>query len=234
MTDRIAATARATASPGTEIVALEPLWGPSSVESYYDGFIAAAAMLDRVATLAAGDLDALVLAGFGEVGREALREQLDVPVVDIAEAAAVVAQLLAPRYGVVTCLPRQVGLIRDNLRLAGLLERCASIRALGVDVLDSGADEDATVARFLEEAAHAVADGAEALCLGSAGFTGMATRLSEALGMPVVDGVAAAVTLAESCHRMGLRTSKLTTWSDPIPKERKGWPVSAPEHSGSA
>lgn len=228
MTERIAATATAAASDGTEIVPLEPAWGPASVEGYYDGFVAAAAMLDRVVTLAE-PLDGLVIAGFAEHGREAMRELLDGPVVDIAEAAATLAQLLAPRYGVVTTLPRACAQIRDNLRLAGLMDRCASIRALDIGVLDADVDEEETVRRFLAVARQVVDEGAEAICLGSAGFTGLADRLTRELGLPVVDGIAAAVQLVESCHRLGLRTSKILTWAPPLPKRRVGWPPSSHE-----
>lgn len=59
-----------------------------------------------------------MLAGFGEHGREGARELLDVPVVDITEAAAHLACLLGRRYGVVTTLDRTCGLIEDSLHSA--------------------------------------------------------------------------------------------------------------------
>jgi allantoin racemase len=41
----------------------------------------------------------------------------------------------------------------------------------------------------------------------------------------VVDGVAAAVTIAESLVRLGLSTSKVRTYATPRPKTVIGWPL---------
>jgi hypothetical protein len=49
MTAAIRAITEASASPGTEIVATEPLWGPESIEGHFEGYLGAAA-LDRLAT----------------------------------------------------------------------------------------------------------------------------------------------------------------------------------------
>jgi len=45
--------------------------------------------------------------------------------------------------------------------------------------------------------------------------------------VPVVDGVAAAVTIAESLVRLGLTTSKVRTYATPRPKTVIGWPIAA-------
>jgi hypothetical protein len=72
---------------------------------------------------------------------------LDVPVVDITEAAASTAMFLGHKYSVVTTLDRTVPLIEDRLKLAGLLDRCASVRAGGMAVLDLERDREAAPAR---------------------------------------------------------------------------------------
>src|SRR3712207_3409796 len=135
MTEAIARQARQAAAEGTEVVGLTPFFGPESVEGNFESYLAAVAVMDR--GLAYDEpYDAVVQAGFGEHGREGLQELLDVPVVDITEAAAHVACLLGHRYSVVTTLDRAVPQIEDRLRLAGLLGRCASIRASGLGVLE--------------------------------------------------------------------------------------------------
>ena len=95
--------------------------------------------------------DAVIQAGYGEHGREGLQELLDVPVVDITEAAASTAMYLGHRYSVVTTLDRAVPLIEDRLLLAGLDRRCASVRSSGMAVLELESDPeravDAIVAR---------------------------------------------------------------------------------------
>ena len=63
--------------------------------------------MDRVLSYD-GAYDAVIQAGYGEHGREGLQELLDVPVVDITEAAASTAMFLGHRYSVVTTLDRAV------------------------------------------------------------------------------------------------------------------------------
>ncbi|MFE1817338.1 aspartate/glutamate racemase family protein, partial [Metapseudomonas otitidis] len=67
--------------------------------------------------------DAVIQAGYGEHGREGLQELLDVPVVDITDAAASTAMYLGHKYSVVTTLDRTVPLIEDRLKLSGLYDR---------------------------------------------------------------------------------------------------------------
>ena len=134
MTAAIADSARSVAAPGTEIVGLTPAVGADSVEGNFESYLAAVAVMSAVVTYD-GPFDAVVQAGFGEHGREGLQELLDVPVVDITEAAGHVASLIGHRYSVVTTLDRTVPLIEDRLVLAGLRNRCASVRSSGMTVL---------------------------------------------------------------------------------------------------
>ena len=93
VTEAIAASARSVAAPGTEIVGLTPRFGAESVEGNLESYLAAVGVADAVARHAASGerFDAVIQAGYGEHGREGLQEMLDVPVVDITEAAAATA-----------------------------------------------------------------------------------------------------------------------------------------------
>ncbi len=218
MTDVIAASAQAVAAPGTEIVGVTPDFGAESVEGNYESYLAAVAVQEAILTYD-GDYDAVIQAGYGEHGREGLQELLSVPVVDITEAAASTAQYLGHRYSVVTTLDRTVPLIEDRLLLAGLSQRCASVRASGLSVLELEEDHDRTVKTIVAESVKAVEqDRAEVICLGCGGMAGLEAAVREATGVPVVDGVAAAVTVAESLVRLGLGTSKVRTYAPPRPK----------------
>lgn len=218
MTEEIVRGARGAAAPGTTITGLTPAWGPESAEGWLDSYLSAAAVLD---TLREHEepYDAVVMAGFGEHGREGARELLDVPVVDITEAAAHLACLLGRRYGVVTTLDRARGQIEDSLHVAGVAQNCAAVVGTGLGVLDLG-DSEVTVRAFLAAAERARDAGAEVLVLGCAGMTGLQEKVSAALDMPVVDGVAAAVKLAESLVALGLTTSRTGGYAKPLPKAR--------------
>lgn len=225
MTRSIGAAARTAAREGTEIIELTPTIGADSVEGNFESHLAAVAVMDAVVTYD-GDFDAVILAGFGEHGKEGLMELLEVPVLDITEAAAHMAMLLGYRFSAVTTLDRAVPLIEDRLLSFGLTAHCASVRSTGLGVLEL---EDSAVAAqaIAREARVAVEqDRAEVIVLGCGGMAGLDAELSRDLGVPVVEGVACAVKLAESLVDLGLRTSKSRTYAPPRPKRIDGWPLS--------
>ncbi|NGN66287.1 Asp/Glu/hydantoin racemase [Streptomyces sp. A7024] len=224
MTDAIVRGARTAASPGTEVFGITPAWGPESAEGWLDSYLTAAAVLDALRTCPE-PYDALVMAGFGEHGREGARELLDVPVVDITEAGAHLACLLGRRYGVLTTLDRSRAQIEDSLHTAGVGAHCAAVvgTGLGVLELEAALGSGAGMGRLAEAADRARAAGAEVLVLGCAGLAGVAPGLQAKLGLPVVDGVTAGVRLAESLVTLGLGTSRVGTYAKPLPK-RRVWP----------
>ncbi|MFF5186272.1 aspartate/glutamate racemase family protein [Streptomyces sp. NPDC000345] len=221
MTEEIVRGARAAAGPGTTVTGLTPAWGPESAEGWLDSYLSAAAVIDGLRTYEGPPYDAVVMAGFGEHGREGVRELVDVPVVDITEAAAHLACLLGRRYGVVTTLERSCGQIEDSLELAGVGRNCAAVVGTGLRVLDLGSGAgDRTETAFLAAAERARDAGAEVLVLGCAGMTGLQRVVSERLDLPVVDGVGAAVRLAEALVGLGLTTSRAGSFARPVPKGR--------------
>ena len=147
--------------------------------------------------------------------------------VEICEASAQVAMLIARTFSVITTLRRSVPAIEDRLKLAGLLDRCASVRASGMSTLEVDADPRGAVRGIVEQARIAVEqDHAEAICLGCAGMAGLEQAITAALGVPVIDGIGAAVRLAEAVVGLGLATSKVSTYAPPDPKQITGWPLS--------
>lgn len=234
MTRAIGDSARQAASPGTEIVELTPDFGADSCEGNFESYLAAIAVMDKVMSYRE-PFDAVIQAGYGEHGREGLQELLDVPVVDITEAAASTAQFLGHKYSVVTTLDRTVPLIEDRLKLAGLTDRLASVRASGLGVLELESDPQRAVAAIVEQSKQAVEqDKAEVICLGCGGMAELEEQVKTATGVPIVDGVRAAVTIAESLVRLGLSTSKVRTYAPPRPKKVTGWPISVESASLAA
>lgn len=225
MTEGIADAARAVASPGTEIVGITPAFGAESCEGNFESYLAAIAVMDAIQRYE-GEYDAVIQAGYGEHGREGLQELLTVPVVDITEAAASTAMYLGRSYSVVTTLDRTVPLIEDRLLLAGMMERCASVRSSGLGVLELEEDPERAVEAIVAEAERAVHDDrAEVIVLGCGGMAELKDRVVERCGVPVVDGVQAAVAVAEGLVQLSLTTSKSRTYAPPRPKRVTGFPV---------
>jgi allantoin racemase len=144
--------------------------------------------------------------------------------VGIAEASMLTACTLAHSFSVVTVIPRILPMLRDLVRRYGLESRCASVRSSGLSVLEIGAAMADAGEAILQEARLAIdVDGAEAIALGCAGMGPLDRWLRERLpGVPVIDGVAAAVKLCEALHDQGLTTSKVSAFKTPETKELVG------------
>ena len=208
MTEKIGIAAKGAASPGTEIMAMNPASGPVSIEGYYDEALSVPGLLHLIQT--APGFDAVIIACFDDTGLDAARCLTDRPVIGIGEAAYHFAAMLANKFSVVTTLARSVPALEHNLHKYGLAARCARVRSSEVAVLElehPGSDAcnriSAEIGRAIEE------DRAEAIVLGCAGMADLADRLADEHGLPVLDGVTCAVRLAEAMVGLGLRTSRL-------------------------
>ena len=58
-------------------------------------------------------------------------------------------------------------------------------------------------------------DGAEVICLGCAGMTGLDKRLEKELNVPVLDGVVCALKFVEGLVGYGVKTSKKRAYAKP-------------------
>lgn len=210
--------------PQSEIITTQPRSGPESIESYYDEYLAIPGILEEIRQ-SGEQIDAFVIACWGDPGLEAAREITAKPVVGIAEASMYVANLVAARWGVVTTGHRVRTMIEETIHRTGFSHRCVSIRTTGLAVTDTETARAATLLA-LEQAGRLaiVEDHAEALCLGCAGMSGLDQALEKKLGVPVIDSVAAAVKIAESLAWLGKRNSKVSTYGPPAPKRIQGYP----------
>ena len=222
MTEGIGEAARRVALPSSRIAAVNPPDGPASIEGYVDEAFAVPGLL-RTIRHSRGQWDAYVIACFDDTGLEAARCLSEAPVLGIGEAAFHMASLLANRFSVVTTLSRSVAAIEHNLHRYGLAARCSRVRACEVPVLaleDPTSDATRRIAATIDAALRE--DRCEAIVLGCAGMAHVAGELSARFQVPVVDGVAAAVKLAEGLVALGLRTAKIGPYAFPGPKVYQG------------
>ena len=221
MTAMIAAAARAAATAGTEIVAAQSLDGPASIEGFFDGAMSVPGLLAEIAAGERAQFDAHVIACFDDTGLDAARSLAAAPVVGIGEAAYHLASLVANRFSVVTTLSRSIPALEHNLVRYGLAARCGRVRAAEVPVLALEEPSPEAHRRISDEIRLAIRDDrAEAIVLGCAGMAPLAASLADEHGIPVVEGVSAAVKLAEGLHALGLKTSKAGGWAAPRAKKR--------------
>lgn len=223
MTDKIGVAARAVAMPGTEIIATNPASGPVSIECHFDEVVSAVGVAEEILNGEREGTDAYIIACFGDPGLMAARELTRAPVIGIAEAAFHLATMISTRFSIVTTLAR-TGIIAEHLLQSyGFSHHCRRVRAAEIPVLDLEDNGDAALDRIIAECLRAKAeDGIGAIVLGCGGMADLTEQISREVGLPVVEGVTAAVKLAESLVSLNLGTSKFGDLAAPRPKTFTG------------
>jgi allantoin racemase len=197
VTEKVAAAARAAASPGTEIVAVTGTFGGRVIGSRAEHAIGEHSTLALVARHAPG-CDAVVIGVSYDTGLRAARELLDVPVVGMTEAGLLTACMLGGSIGVVTFGRRVLPLYKELVASYGLAARIAGWRVLeSTAAYGRGAHpeldrEIVAAARDLVDRDHA-----EVILLTGAVMAGVPARLQADLPVPMVDCVVCGVRQAE-------------------------------------
>lgn len=223
MTAKIGEAAARVAAAGTRTSACNPLAGPVSIESHFDEAISAAGVLEEIRRGEKEDVDAYIIACFGDPGLLAARELTRAPVIGIAEAAFHLATLISTRFSIVTTLGRTCIIAEHLLQSYGFAHHCRRVRAAEVPVLDLEDDGACALDRIIEECRRARdEDGVGAIVLGCGGMADLTEQIRDAVGLPIVEGVTAAVKLAESLVGLGLNTSKHGDLAFPRPKRFTG------------
>ncbi len=107
-----------------------------------------------------------------------------------------------------------------RLRAQGLLDRLASVRGIGVSVVDLANETSGAWQRILETSRRCIEeDGADVLVMGcmSMAFMDVDRELSKRLDVPVVNPVLAALKTAETLLDLGLTHSR-ASWPSPPEK----------------
>jgi allantoin racemase len=222
MTRLIGSAARMVAAPSTTIIAKTSSMGPVSIEGYYDEALAVPGLLIEIGKGERAGADAAIIACFDDTGLDAARALAGIPVIGICEAAVAVAALISKRFTVVTTLERSRVPVEELVRRYGMAERC-KVRAANIAVLSLEDPNSGARDRLRSEISAAIdEDKAEAIVLGCAGMADLARTLQGEFGIPVIDGVGAAVKQAEALVGLGLTTSKRGSYATPIMKSYSG------------
>ena len=204
VTDAVLVAARAAARPGTDLKAVTGSFGPVVIGSRAENALAQHSVLE-LAAVHAGDCDAVVLAVSLDTGLWACRELLRVPVIGMTEAGLLMGCSVGTRIGLITYGRRMGPLYREIAESYGLASRLAGIATLDVTPQQTFSDPQRVHAATLAAARQLIErDGAEAVLLAGAAMASMAAALQPELDVPLLDGVACAVALAEAHAALGL------------------------------
>ena len=174
-------------------------FGPRYIASRVGYAIASHAAVDAFAN-DKGRKDAVVLACFGDPGLAALKEMDPVPVVGMADASVLQACALGGRFSIVTGGERWQSMLEDFVA-ASACRLAAGVRAdrRRRPARISHADPKEAMALLAKGCQACVTDDrADVVILGGAGLAGLAAKLASKVDVPLLDGVACAISMAES------------------------------------
>ncbi|MGL5138286.1 MAG: aspartate/glutamate racemase family protein [Beijerinckiaceae bacterium] len=142
------------------------------------------------------DAGAFVIACYSDPGLFVCREATPRPVFGIAECGLLTALARGGRFGVIAIAKRSIPRHIRMMRQMGIMERLAGERPLEMSVAET-ASGDGTLARMITVGAELRdIEGADVILMGCAGMARHRRALEEALGVPVIDPVQAAVAMA--------------------------------------
>lgn len=211
VTDRMVEAAHTVASPHTTVTGITAS-GSAVVRSHFEFAEAAVQTVLALRQNAPGH-DAAVIGCFGDPGLKAARQELDIPVIGLAEAAMLMAHTLGGRYSVITFGQHNGINIADLACSYGLHPRLASVRIANVSYSAILVDPSQALDACAEAGKQAlIQDGADVLILGGGPVAGMAPQVSAMLDVPVLDSIVCATKLAESLAACGYKTSRCSLY----------------------
>ncbi|HSF03554.1 MAG TPA: aspartate/glutamate racemase family protein [Solirubrobacterales bacterium] len=200
------------AAPGCRIEVRSLADGPASIESSYEAAVVVPELCQAVARAERDGFDAVIVGCFSDPGLEALRELCCLPVVGPGASALHLAAQLGSRFSVLSPLGGGgLGRVQARLRALGLADKLASVRSVGMPVLEVAQNRGAALERLAAVGRSAAReDQADVLVLGcmSMGFLGITEELTKELGLPVVNPVTAGLKTAEMVVSLGVSHSK--------------------------
>jgi len=219
VTEKVAAQARASASPGTEIVAVTGTFGASVIGSRAEHAIGEHSAIALVAQHAPG-CDGVVIAVSYDTGLRAARELLAVPVVGMTEAGLLTACMLGGRIGVITFGRRVLPLYHELVTAYGLGARVAGWRVLESTAAYQHGAHDALDREIVAAARDLIErDGAETVVLTGAVMAGVPARLQPDVPVPLIDCMACAVRQAELLVHLGHPKPSAGSYAPPADRE---------------
>lgn len=197
---------KAKASPGFEVECESLADAPASVEFPSDEAFAAAAVVRRVSQVAHRGFRAIVINCFLDPGLDAARDITGIPIVGAGESAIRIALTAGQRFSIIDVGPIKYACRSPTrqVRSMGVAACFASIRGIGVPVLELNRRPGFTIKRIVREAKIAVAeDGADVIVLGCTALARLAERIR--LNLPVINPALSALRVAEMLISLGLR-----------------------------
>jgi allantoin racemase len=222
MTDNMAAIARAAVGETVEIVPVTATKGFPFIASRAEAQIAGGLVLEMIAEHGT-DVDAVVIAAFGDPGLIGARELFDVPVVGMAEAAVMTAALLGESFAVVTFSPLMRRWYAECVSATGLKDRFKGVYTPNDTPAELGNIQTDVRDDLISLATTAATQHhADVIILGGAPLAGMVPDIAAHVPAILVDPITAAVLQAMTLAQMRPRSATPNRANKPAAKTSKG------------
>lgn len=200
--------------------------GPHHTEYHYYEHLVTHDVLNEVRRAEAEKFGAVIIGCFYDLAVREARELVSIPVVGPAESTMLVACTLGHKFSILVGRRKWIPKMENNARMYGLRERLASIRPLGIRVVEMLAEQKRLKESAAREGRAAVEeDGAEVIVMGCTMESGFADELSRTLGVPVLDPVVTSWKFAEMQADMysSLGISHCKAYGYESPPKEEGW-----------
>jgi allantoin racemase len=195
--------------PDTQLDMFAASSGVPYIESSVEFYLSEAAVARKCVEIAQLGYDAIAGTAFLDNGLDGARELVDIPVVGPAKTSLYLAATLANKFAVIMAHGDLAKHVWAFAKVIGVEDRIVALPTLACSVTDFLRDEGHAVEMAIDMGKRVMdADGAEAIVLGCGTTSGLAPRLSKALGIPVLDPGRTAVKFAEMLVDLGLSHSK--------------------------
>lgn len=220
MTEQIKNSIKTLLAEDIEIDVVTNEGGPVSIEGHTDEIVSAYYMLKILGNFK-DEYDGYLIACFSDhPSIAAFRELTGKPVVGIAEAACHMASMAGNRFGIITTSPKWVPMLTEAVHSFGVEEKCAGVWTSGLSVEElHELPYQKVETAIIDAGKQAIASGAEVICLGCAGMSGLQKRIMVELRIPVVDPCEAGLMQIYALCKMGINTSQRCMYAPNYPRK---------------
>lgn len=234
MTDGLMKVATFAARAGTTLLPYTMTRGFPYISSRAEAQISGSLALEAIAKHE-HEIDAVIIAAFGDPGLRAARELFPLPIIGMAEASILTAAQISECFSIVTFTPAMSSWYLDSVQNSGLFQRFASLRTPQYhdgNVSDIQARMRETICELVNQCSDE--DGAGVVILGGAPLAGLSFELQTEVPVLLLDPIWCAVRQAEALVGAVSRQAWQTRNKKQIPKSSAGLdPVLADRMAGN-
>lgn len=170
------------------------------------------AVAERMVQAEQEGVDACIPYGMNDYGADLARTRCTIPIVGQSHAAYTMAALIADRWGVITYQSDTHSGTRRQLIAQGFASRVSGLGGVDMTPSEMWGKSPVLLERFAAEGKRLVGGGAELIVCHGMSMSPIeysAAELTEAVGVPVLEGMGCAVALAQAWVRLGTPYSRV-------------------------